>query len=186
MIKMVGFDMAKNAAQAVYEEAGVGPEPIEHGLLRLYLGGSGINDVVSYEGQREGDEHESDPDQDQRASALLAGTFEMRHGTVSGEDVGDAAGNDDANLIIKNSTIANNTARVGGGIYSISLRMTAWNSTFSGNWSVEWGGAIVNKQETLTIINSTITITPIIGITWGVTSRILLPERPQATKSVAP
>ena len=29
MIKMVGFDMAKNAAQAVYEESGIGPEDVD-------------------------------------------------------------------------------------------------------------------------------------------------------------
>jgi hypothetical protein len=47
------------------------------------------------------------------------------------------------------STISNNTAQRGAGIYSIALRMTAWNSTFSGNIASEEGGAFYFGGTTL-------------------------------------
>lgn len=47
------------------------------------------------------------------------------------------------------STISNNTAQRGGGIYSTALRMTAWNSTFSGNMASEEGGALYLGGTTL-------------------------------------
>ena len=50
---------------------------------------------------------------------------------------------------VQYSTIANNSARLGGAVYSISLRMTAWNSTFSGNAATEEGGAFYIAGTTL-------------------------------------
>jgi hypothetical protein len=50
---------------------------------------------------------------------------------------------------VQYSTISNNTADRGAGIYSISLRMTAWNSTFSGNAASEGGGALYIGGTTL-------------------------------------
>lgn len=47
------------------------------------------------------------------------------------------------------STVSNNTARIGGGIYSISLRMTTFNSTLSGNDATEAGGALYIGGTTL-------------------------------------
>jgi acetyl-CoA acetyltransferase len=46
MIKMVGFDMAKNAAQAVYEEAGIGPEDVD--VVELHDCFT-TNEVLTYE-----------------------------------------------------------------------------------------------------------------------------------------
>ena len=50
---------------------------------------------------------------------------------------------------VVDSTISNNTAQRGAGIYSIALRMTAWNSTFSGNAASEEGGALYLGGTTL-------------------------------------
>jgi hypothetical protein len=50
---------------------------------------------------------------------------------------------------VQYSTVSNNTADRGAGIYSISLRMTAWNSTFSGNVASEEGGALYIGGTTL-------------------------------------
>ena len=50
---------------------------------------------------------------------------------------------------VQNSTISNNAANRGAGIHSISLRMTAWNSTFSGNVASEEGGALYIGGTTL-------------------------------------
>jgi acetyl-CoA acetyltransferase len=46
MIKMVGFDMAKNAAQAVYEESGIGPEDVD--VVELHDCFT-TNEVLTYE-----------------------------------------------------------------------------------------------------------------------------------------
>jgi acetyl-CoA acetyltransferase len=46
MIKMVGFDMAKNAADAVYEEAGIGPEDVD--VVELHDCFT-TNEVLTYE-----------------------------------------------------------------------------------------------------------------------------------------
>jgi acetyl-CoA acetyltransferase len=46
MIKMVGFDMAKNAADAVYEEAGIGPEDVD--VIELHDCFT-TNEVLTYE-----------------------------------------------------------------------------------------------------------------------------------------
>jgi acetyl-CoA acetyltransferase len=46
MIKMVGFDMAKNAAQAVYEESGIGPEDVD--VIELHDCFT-TNEVLTYE-----------------------------------------------------------------------------------------------------------------------------------------
>ncbi|MGB5284980.1 MAG: hypothetical protein WBN29_10755, partial [Polyangiales bacterium] len=46
MIKMVGFDMAKNAALAVYEEAGIGPEDVD--VVELHDCFT-TNEVLTYE-----------------------------------------------------------------------------------------------------------------------------------------
>ena len=46
MIKMVGFDMAKAAADAVYEEAGVGPEDVD--VVELHDCFT-TNEVLTYE-----------------------------------------------------------------------------------------------------------------------------------------
>jgi acetyl-CoA acetyltransferase len=46
MIKMVGFDMAKNAADAVYEESGIGPEDVD--VIELHDCFT-TNEVLTYE-----------------------------------------------------------------------------------------------------------------------------------------
>ena len=46
MIKMVGFDMAKNAAKAVYEESGIGPEDVD--VVELHDCFT-TNEVLTYE-----------------------------------------------------------------------------------------------------------------------------------------
>jgi CSLREA domain-containing protein len=51
-------------------------------------------------------------------------------------------------------TIANGTARMGGGINSNGA-LTVTNCTFSSNTASDWGGAISNDSGTLTVINST-------------------------------
>ncbi|MEM9731017.1 MAG: right-handed parallel beta-helix repeat-containing protein [Myxococcota bacterium] len=50
---------------------------------------------------------------------------------------------------IRYSTISNNSARLGAGIYSIALRMTMDNSTVSGNSAIETGGAVYIGGTTL-------------------------------------
>ena len=52
-------------------------------------------------------------------------------------------------LDVADSTISNNTAQRGAGIYSIALRTAVWNSTFSGNDASEEGGALYLGGTTL-------------------------------------
>ena len=85
----------------------------------------------------------------------------MTDSTVSGNTSGLAGGgiwNDTTGTLnISNSTISDNTANDGGGIYNFSGTQTLTNSTVSGNTASASGGGIYNSSDTMTLINSTVT-----------------------------
>lgn len=74
---------------------------------------------------------------------------------------------------VQYSTVSNNTADRGAGIYSISLRMTAWNSTFSGNVAREEGGALYIGGTTLGASTTYLTMSTIANNTAPLGSAVL-------------
>jgi hypothetical protein len=74
---------------------------------------------------------------------------------------------------VQNSTISNNTADRGAGIHSISLRMTVWNSTFSGNVASEEGGALYIGGTTLGASTTYLTMSTIANNTAPLGSAVL-------------
>ncbi|MBM4091791.1 MAG: hypothetical protein FJ276_20545, partial [Planctomycetes bacterium] len=58
-------------------------------------------------------------------------------------------------LTVTNSTLADNSATLGGGIYNNSSTLTVTNSTLADN-SAYSGGGIFNNSSTLTVTNSTL------------------------------
>jgi hypothetical protein len=71
------------------------------------------------------------------------------------------------NLTVRNSTLRNNMATGGAGIYNNGGTLTVINSTLSGNTASSFGGGIANVGGTLTIRNSTISGNQAIGSTLG-------------------
>src|SRR5262249_37678727 len=60
-------------------------------------------------------------------------------------------------LALTNTTIANNTAAYGGGLYNASCgcgNVTLTNSTLSGNFALFDGGGIDNAAGTINVVNS--------------------------------
>jgi hypothetical protein len=71
------------------------------------------------------------------------------------------------NLTVRNSTLRNNTATNGAGIYNNGGTLTVINSTLSGNTASDSGGGIANVGGTLTIRNSTISGNQVTGSALG-------------------
>ncbi len=89
----------------------------------------------------------------------------IRGGRTSGAQAGSGAGGgiskQSGNLVIRNSTVTENTAATGGGIMSTCGSLTVDNSTIAGNMSFAGGGGItmfpaVSCATTATIVSSTI------------------------------
>lgn len=74
---------------------------------------------------------------------------------------------------VAHSTISNNTAQRGAGIYSLSLRMTAWNNTLSGNAASEEGGALYVGGTTLGASTTYLTQNTIVDNTAPVGSALV-------------
>lgn len=96
-----------------------------------------------------------------RGIVNLAGTMQVTGSAISqNTNTSTALGGggilNAATLRVTNSTIAQNSAQNGGGIYNYLGIMTVTNSTLSGNTASGGGGGIDNDVGTLTVTNSTL------------------------------
>ena len=73
--------------------------------------------------------------------------------TDQGTQYGGGIFNDGGTLTVSNTTFSDNSADMGGAIYSNYI-LTVLNSTFSGN-AAGWGGGINTYGGSLTVIDST-------------------------------
>ena len=85
------------------------------------------------------------------------GTLTLEDSTVSDNTALSGAGifNLDGTLIITGSTLSGNVTHTGGGIYNDTGTATVTNSTLSGNAAL-YGGGVFNRAGTVTLTNSTL------------------------------
>ncbi len=80
------------------------------------------------------------------------GALTVNRSTIAGNSASVGGGT----LAINRSTIAGNSASRGAGVYAVEAAVTVDSSTIAENAAGEWGGGMYHSYGSLTVINSTI------------------------------